>query len=76
LEKLFDKHGAVRLSGNGRADHRCDDHRRAQAAHQCGREADIKEGRVPDEWQDKPAKLRQKDRDARWTVKISSSRMP
>ena len=29
----------------------------------------IKDGRIPDDWKDKPAKLRQKDRDARWTVK-------
>ena len=28
----------------------------------------IKEGRIPQDWKDKPAKLRQKDRDARWTV--------
>ena len=31
----------------------------------------IKEGRVPEGWKAKPAKLRQKDRDARWTVKFS-----
>ena len=31
--------------------------------------ATIKKGRIPDGWKDKPAKLRQKDRDARWTVK-------
>jgi IS5 family transposase len=31
----------------------------------------IKEGRIPDEWKDKPGKLRQKDRDARWTVKFT-----
>jgi len=30
----------------------------------------IKEGKVPEAWRDKPAKLRQKDRDARWTVKF------
>ena len=29
----------------------------------------IKEGRIPEAWRDKPAKLAQKDRDARWTVK-------
>lgn len=29
----------------------------------------LKEGRVPEGWRDKPAKLRQKDRDARWTMK-------
>jgi transposase, IS5 family len=34
----------------------------------------IKEGRVPEGWQDKPAKLRQKDRDARWTVKHTKAK--
>jgi len=36
--------------------------------------ADIKAGRTPREWKDKPAKLRQKDRDARWTVKFARAR--
>jgi IS5 family transposase len=36
--------------------------------------ADIKAGTIPDEWKDKPAKLRQKDRDARWTVKFSKAK--
>ena len=31
--------------------------------------ADIKAGRVPKAWQDKPHKLRQKDMDGRWTCK-------
>jgi len=34
----------------------------------------IKAGRIPQDWQDKPAKLRQKDRDARWTVKFAKAR--
>ena len=34
----------------------------------------IKEGRVPEGWHDKPAKLRQKDRDARWTVKYTKAK--
>jgi transposase, IS5 family len=34
----------------------------------------IKLGCVPDGWKDKPAKLRQKDRDARWTVKFTKAR--
>jgi IS5 family transposase len=34
----------------------------------------IKEGRVPDDWRDKPAKLAQKDRDARWTVKYTKAK--
>ena len=36
---------------------------------------DIKAGKVPDEWKEKPAKLRQKDRDARWTVKFSKAKV-
>jgi transposase, IS5 family len=36
--------------------------------------ADIKAGKIPDEWNDKPTKLRQKDRDARWTVKFSKAK--
>jgi IS5 family transposase len=40
-----------------------------------GEKADIKAGKVPDEWQDRPAKLRQKDRDARWTVKFSKAKV-
>ena len=34
----------------------------------------IKAGCVPEDWRDKPAKLRQKDRDARWTVKFAKAR--
>ncbi len=34
----------------------------------------IKDGRIPEEWKTKPAKLRQKDRDARWTVKFSKAK--
>ena len=34
----------------------------------------IKDGRVPEDWQDRPAKLRQKDRDARWTVKTTQAK--
>lgn len=36
--------------------------------------ADIKAGRVPEAWRQKPAKLRQKDRDGRWTVKFAKAR--
>ena len=35
----------------------------------------IKDGRVPDGWQDKPAKLAQKDRDARWSVKYTKAKV-
>jgi transposase, IS5 family len=34
----------------------------------------IREGRIPEDWRDKPAKLRQKDRDARWTVKYTKAK--
>jgi transposase, IS5 family len=34
----------------------------------------IKEGRIPDDWKKKPAKLRQKDRDARWTLKFTKAK--
>jgi len=33
-----------------------------------------KDGRIPDAWKDKPAKLRQKHRDARWTVKYTKAK--
>ena len=36
--------------------------------------ADIKAGKVPEAWRNRPAKLRQKDRDARWTVKFSKAK--
>ena len=36
--------------------------------------AELKAGRVPDAWKAKPAKLAQKDRDARWTVKFSKAK--
>ena len=36
--------------------------------------AAIKAGQIPDGWAEKPAKLRQKDRDARWTVKFSKAK--
>ena len=39
-----------------------------------GEKAEIKAGRIPEEWKGKPAKLAQKDRDARWTVKWSKAK--
>jgi IS5 family transposase len=39
-----------------------------------GEKAAIKAGEMPEAWKDKPAKLRQKDRDARWTVKFSKAK--
>ena len=40
-----------------------------------GEKAEIKAGRVPQAWKDKPAKLRQKDRDARWTLVFGKARL-
>jgi IS5 family transposase len=37
--------------------------------------ADIKVGKVPDQWKEQTAKLRQKDQDARWTVKFSKAKV-
>jgi IS5 family transposase len=39
-----------------------------------GEKDDIKAGRVPQDWKGKPAKLRHKDRDARWTVKFTKAK--
>ena len=39
-----------------------------------GEKRDIKDGRIPPEWARKPARLRQKDRDARWTVKYTRAK--
>ena len=37
--------------------------------------AAIKEGKIPEHWKAKPARLRQKDRDARWSVKYSKAKV-
>ncbi|MBB4861119.1 transposase [Novosphingobium chloroacetimidivorans] len=37
--------------------------------------AAIREGRIPECWKDKPAKLRQEDRDARWSVKYTKAKV-
>jgi IS5 family transposase len=39
-----------------------------------GEKRDIKQGRIPEAWKNKPAKLARKDRDARWTVKWSKAK--
>ena len=36
--------------------------------------AAIKEGRIPEDWRARPARLAHKDRDARWTVKFSKAK--
>ena len=75
LFALFDQAApGRRLPRHVRATGRCDHRRGAQAAQHQGREAGDQGGRVPEDWQDKPAKLRQKDRDARWTVKTTKAK--
>lgn len=37
--------------------------------------AAIKQGKIPERWKERPAKVRQKDRDARWRVKYSKANM-
>lgn len=47
------------------------------APRQCNTQAekdDIKAGRIPEDWKRQPAKLRHKDRDARWTVKFTKAK--
>lgn len=39
-----------------------------------GEKADIKAGKIPEAWREKPARLAQKDRDARWTIKYSRAK--
>jgi hypothetical protein len=59
---------------HGQTDRRCFAHRRAQAAQQRRREGGDREGRIPEDSKAKPAKLRHKDRGARWTVKFSKAK--
>jgi hypothetical protein len=40
-----------------------------------GEKKDIKEGRIPEDWKANAAKLRQKDRDARWTLVFGKARL-
>ena len=47
------------------------------APHQRNTDAEkaaLKEGRIPEDWASKPARLAQKDRDARWTLKRAKAR--
>jgi hypothetical protein len=36
--------------------------------------ADLEAGRIPEAWKRQPAKLRQKDRDARWSIKFTKAK--
>ena len=62
------------LHGAWRADHRRQYRAGADAAEQSRRERrQLQAGRTPAAWKQKPAKVRQKDRDARWTKKHGRS---
>ena len=39
-----------------------------------GEKEDLREERIPQDWQDKPAKLSHKDRHARWTLKFTKAK--
>jgi len=39
-----------------------------------GEKADLRAGRIPEGWEDKPAKLSHKDRHARWTLKFTKAK--
>ena len=61
------------LSGDGWPDHRRLDRGGSQQRNSRKENARIKAGETPECWQDKPAKRRQKDVEARWTKKHGRS---
>jgi hypothetical protein len=48
---------------------------RQSSARRKDEKAAIKEGRIPERWKDKPAKIRQKGRDARWSIKYTKAKV-
>jgi transposase, IS5 family len=78
VDALFQRFdGALRLAGYLAMSGQIVDATLVAAPKQRNTEAEkaaIKAGRIPEGWAEKPAKLRQKDRDARWTVKFSKAR--
>lgn len=78
LDRLFDRlEGAIQAAGYLPMSGQIVDATLVAAPRQRNTEAEkaaIKEGAIPEAWKDKPAKLRQKDRDARWTVKHSKAK--
>jgi transposase, IS5 family len=78
IQPLFDRFDAtLRAAGYIAMSGQIVDASLVQAPRQRNTEAekdDIKAGRVPREWKQKPAKLRHKDRDARWTVKFTKAK--
>ena len=53
---------AIRLHRHAGPDRRCEPDRRSSSAQHQDEKKAIKDGRIPDDWKDKPAKFRQKDR--------------
>jgi IS5 family transposase len=77
VEKLFQRFGAaLKAAGYLAMSGQIVDATIIAAPKQRNTEAEeaIKAGRVPEGWAEKPARLRQKDRDARWTVKVSKAK--
>jgi transposase, IS5 family len=78
IQPLFDRFDAtLRAAGYIAMSGQIVDASLVQAPRQRNTEAekdDIKAGRVPRDWKQKPAKLRHKDRDARWTVKFTKAK--
>src|SRR4051794_21289049 len=62
------------LPGHGRSDHHASIVAAPKQRNTTAEKADLKAGRIPEAWKDQPAKLAQKDRDARWTVKFSKAK--
>jgi IS5 family transposase len=46
--------------------------RRSSATHE--EKQALRDGRIPEDWKNKPAKLAQKDCDARWTIKYTKAK--
>ena len=77
IERLFSRFDAVRAAGYIPMSGQIVDASLVAAPKQRNTEEEkqaIKEGKVPEGWKDKPAKLRQKDRDGRWTVKYTKAK--
>jgi transposase, IS5 family len=78
IQTLFDRFDAtVRAAGFIAMSGQIVDASLVQAPRQRNTQAEkeaLKAGRVPWDWMRKPAKLRQKDRDARWTVKFTKAK--
>jgi transposase, IS5 family len=79
VEALFARFdGAIRKAGDIPMSGRIVDASLVAAPKQRNTEGEkkaIKEDRIPEEWAAKPAKLRQKDRDARWTLVLGKARL-